>query len=150
MQPRKKYKSELQTDPVELMAWAPGTQGIPTTLHVPYWTRRSAPGVVVRTMVETLLSATETGSWRPLLDAGHAEAAGPIQPPPPQPKMERGKGGGGWMNKCIELMAALWDTDYDHASELMGQWLVHNSTAADLVARTAGVCVVKHMCWKLL
>ena len=60
MQPRKKYKSEVQTDPVELMAWAPGTQGIPTTLHVPYWARKCAPGVVERTMVETLLSASET------------------------------------------------------------------------------------------
>ena len=99
MQPRKKYKSELQTDPVELMAWAPGTQGIPTTVPVPYWPRKAAPRNVVRTMVETLLATSETGSWRPLADAGPSDQAASgvwAEPPPTRHKTERGKGAGGW------------------------------------------------------
>ena len=54
VQPKKRAKTE-EVPAVELLAWAPPSQGLPCTLHVPYWSRKAAPGVLVKTMVEQLL-----------------------------------------------------------------------------------------------
>ena len=57
--PRKRAKTEEPPPNVELLAWAPPTQGLPCTVHVPYWSRKAAPGVLVKTMVEQLLETQE-------------------------------------------------------------------------------------------
>ena len=62
----------------------------------------------------------------------------------------KSKSGGGWMNKAVQLMAAVFDGRWDDCTELSAEFLVQNETAKELVSRTNCVCVAKHMCSKRL
>ena len=140
--PRKRAKTEEPPPAVELLAWAPPTQGLPCTVHVPYWSRKAAPGVLVKTMVEQLLESQEVQKKAlpaledaPKVAADEAAGAGAASHHHPeqhqhhdQPK-GRGKGGGGWMNKAIKLMALMWDGEHDEAANFSAECLITSPTA---------------------
>ena len=147
IQPKKKAKLGNEQDVPEIFAWAAPTELLPTSVHCPYWARKKSGGIIVRTLVEELLKAAEL----------------PKEPAPPTPQLapddtEQGKGkgkgkskaGGGWMNKAVQLMAAVFDGRWDDCTEMSAEFLTQNETARDLVSRTNCVCVVKHICWKRL
>ena len=99
--PRKRAKTEEPPPAVELLAWAPPTQGLPCTVHVPYWSRKAAPGVLAQTMVEQLLESQEKKAAPPAPEdapkvaADEAAGAGAASHHHPEPPKGRGKGWGG-------------------------------------------------------
>ena len=142
-----KKKQRLLTDPPVLYAWAPPTQQIPTTVHIPFWSKKPTHGVTTKTMVEQLLQQLEQQRSQPAIEpvpatppsSERAQSAGP----PPRSQ----QGGGGWMNKCVRLMAMVFDGSHEDAAHFSADCVVANQTAFELVHRTTRICIVKHICW---
>ena len=137
---RPKKKQKVLTDPPALYAWAPPTQKIPTNIHIPFWSKKPTHGVTTKTMVEQLLQQLEqqrTPATPPSEERSQSAAATASRP----------QGGGGWMNKCVRLMAMVYDGSHEDAAHFSAESVVGNQTAFELVHRTTRMCIVKHICW---
>ena len=154
--PKKKARIELSSPEVTLYAWCTPSVEFPDRLHVPFWARKPAQGLRCRPLTERLLDAQsqlvaenealkdQNQKLTEEIEAIRADKRGDADRDRERDYSHRSwdekhrekKPGGGWMNKCIQIMVPLFDGENGEACTLATEMLATNSTAYLLVAKT--------------